>query len=906
MKRLLKISGLIIAFLLLLMLALPFFFKDKIAEMAKEEINKNVNATVDFRDFSLSLFRSFPDFSFGLKGFSVVGKDAFQGDTLAFVNKIYLDLDLMSVFSGDGYEIKSIVIKDPYINTVILKNGKANYDIAKEGEESADTQEEESGEESAFVMKLKKFEIDDATVIYDDREGNMYARIKDLDLILGGNFTASTTDIKLKSEIDELTYRMDGINYLNKTKVVFDALIAADFDKSKYSFKDNNLKLNDLGLHFDGSVAMPGDDILTDLKFASDKAGFKSILSLVPAIYLTDFEDLKTSGNAAVSGFVKGTYNEKTMPAFAVDINVDNGMFQYPDLPQKVEYVNIKANINSPSDDMDDMVIDVKKFHFAMAGNPFDIRLKLKHPLTDPDIDAAFKGKMDLATVEKFYPMDDDMKLSGKFAVDFSLKGKQSYLDKGYYSKFESSGFMKINNLNYSDKDLPEGVKIENAEMNFSPRYIALDNFVADYQGSKIDLTGKLSNYFDYFFGDGTLKGNMTMKSDYINLNKMLAADGESAGAETTEQTTEENEEEPLEAFEVPDNIDFTFQTFIGRIKYEKLDINTIYGKMTLADSRVSLDDMNMEMLGGKLNLNGFYSSLNIDSPAVSMLLGIKDFNIKKSYDAFNTVRILAPLSQYIDGTFSALLTYDSKLDKEMNPVFNTLNSEGMIKTSALSIKGSPLFSRIAKQLKYDRFADLQTKAAMLKYKIEDGNLAVEPFDIVIDDIPATVSGTTNLDRSIDYDIAMEIPKSKLGSQANAMLNSLTAKAKAAGVSVDNSETIPVNVFVSGKANDPKVKVKVKNPAQDAQKQIEDAVKQEIDKAKKQAQEEAEKLKKQAEDELNKAKKQAQDSINNVLNRQKQELEKKKKELEKKKKEAEEKAKKKLEEEAKKKLKGFF
>lgn len=46
--RILKWSGITLFLLLITIIALPFLFKDKIVEMAKQEINNNVNATVTF------------------------------------------------------------------------------------------------------------------------------------------------------------------------------------------------------------------------------------------------------------------------------------------------------------------------------------------------------------------------------------------------------------------------------------------------------------------------------------------------------------------------------------------------------------------------------------------------------------------------------------------------------------------------------------------------------------------------------------------------------------------------------------------------------------------------------------------------------------------------------------------
>ncbi len=86
MKKVLIGVGIFLVVLVGAVVAIPFLFKDKINARVKLEINKNLNAKVDYGDFGLSLIKSFPNFSFSLDDLSVVGIGAFEGDTLAHID----------------------------------------------------------------------------------------------------------------------------------------------------------------------------------------------------------------------------------------------------------------------------------------------------------------------------------------------------------------------------------------------------------------------------------------------------------------------------------------------------------------------------------------------------------------------------------------------------------------------------------------------------------------------------------------------------------------------------------------------------------------------------------------------------------------------------------------------------
>ena len=158
-RRIFKVLLIVILLLLASMIIVPLVFKGQIMEAARKEINKNLEAKVDFLDFRLSLFTSFPNFNFHLDEISVVGINAFEGDTLARIRSVSVVLDLLNVVKGDVYEIKRISIVRPDVYLKVAENGQVNWDIALK-EESAEADQPQTDEEAGnFHIALKKFEI---------------------------------------------------------------------------------------------------------------------------------------------------------------------------------------------------------------------------------------------------------------------------------------------------------------------------------------------------------------------------------------------------------------------------------------------------------------------------------------------------------------------------------------------------------------------------------------------------------------------------------------------------------------------------------------------------------------------------------------------------------------------------
>ncbi len=811
MKKFLKITGITIAVLLALMIILPIVFKGKIVKQVKIAINENVNADVDFGTFRISLLRNFPNVSFRLNDLTVVGVDHFQGDTLASVKSFFISVNIMSLFGDDGYEVNTIRVDDSRIMAKVLKDGRANWDIVKETEE-VEVREEEDVD---FKVALKRFQINNAYIVYDDREMDLYARLVNFNHTLRGDFTADFTTLAIRNTtIEALLVRYDGIAYLNNVYTEFTADIDADLNAFSFTFRDNSLRLNDLTMVFDGHFAMPEDDMEIDFTFASPRTDFKAFLSMIPAIYTEDFEGLQTSGTLAFNGFVKGIYNEDNIPGFGVNIDVDNGMFQYPDLPAAVTDVFIRTKIENPGGDADFTVVDVSRFSLNMAGNQVEARLNLKTPVSDPQIDAFLKGKMDLSKVRDFYPMDEGEALSGIIESDITAKGRLSSIENERYNEFLFAGRFYVADLNYSSEMFPQGVEIASAEMSFSPQFASVSAFTMKIGDSDLSASGRIDNILGFVLSDELLTGRFETQSNYFNLNQFM-------DDEPTPDT-----EEPLElsVIEVPENIDFNLQSRFARIVFGDLEITNATGAIRVADQTVSMNNLRMELLGGSMTLNGSYATHDVTRPVIDFDMNISRFDIAQTFSTFNTFAAIAPIGERASGRFNAGFRMQSALDEKLEPILTSLAGAGNFSSTAITVENSPALKGLADQLRMDMFRQANVRDVNINFAFSDGRVEVQPFDLNIGRYQATLSGNHGFDQTINYLMGISIPRAEFGGAANQVLDNLVNQAAGRGLTITPSETVNVGVAFTGTVNEPRISLSLAETAGDARKQLMDAI----------------------------------------------------------------------------------
>ena len=841
-KKIFLALGILLLIILASAMILPIVYKDKIVAMVKDETNKKVNAKVDFGDFDLSLLRHFPSLTVSISNLSVIGINEFANDTLTYVKDFSISVDLMSVIKGDQIAINSIRLQQPLINLIVLKNGKSNWDISK-----PDSSAKTESSPSKFKIALRKYEITNGNISYDDASMGFKMDMQNLNHSGNGDFTQDLFILNTLTSIDQTNMWYGGVKYLHQVKTNLKADLEMDMAHKKYTFKDNELSLNELVLGMDGWVAMPTADITMDLKFEAKKNEFRNFLSLVPGVYRDGFKDLKSAGTLALKAFVKGTYNTKQMPGFGANVKIQNGMFQYPSLPVAVNNVQVDLNINNADGVPDHTEIDLVKLHTELGTEPFDAKLRVRTPVSDADMDGAIVGHVNFANIAKIIPLEAGTSLRGIMQTNITFKGRMSAIQQKRYQDFKAAGSLMLADFNYSSKDYQQGFDLKTCNLTFNPQNVTLNSFIARMGSSDFNATGTLDNLLAYVFKKETLKGTLTLNSKQINLKDFESS---AAPATAVKDTT------PLTLVQVPANFDFVMATQIGHLIMDNLQLDNLLGKIIIRDQAVTMDNLSFNTMKGSMKMSGVYATRERKKADMQFNMHISNFDIQETVKTFNTVKTLAPIAQNASGSFGTDMTLAGKLDEHMKPILPTLTGGGKLTTSSVVITNFAPLAKVADLLKMDQFKKLPVSNVNISYKFANGRVNVDPFNVDLAGIPTTISGSTGFDQTIDYKLGMNIPTSKIPSQATNVVSGLMSQANAKGAKLSVGQNVKVTLGMGGTVSKPTLKTDMKDAVGSATDMVKEKVNAEIDakkkevedKAKAEAKTQADKLKKEAAD----------------------------------------------------------
>jgi len=613
LKKTLKITGITLITLVTIAFAIPLLFKNQITRLIKTQVNKSLNAKVDFKEVSLSLFRHFPKISISITDFYVVGKNEFASDTLIAVKTLDASANLVSVIKGKDIKIYGVFLESPRIHALVNKNGKANWDITGE---TPDMQPNDNSS-AVFQMSLKKYSIHNGYLQYRDETAGINTEITNFDHEGKGDFTQDMFTLSTTTKAQDVNFMYATIPYLKNVTTDIDADIQIDNKTNKYTFQTGEIVLNNLKLATKGFFQLVNDSMYAmDISFSSPSNEFRDIVSLIPVVYQKDFDKIKAGGKAVFNGFVKGTYSPTEMPAYTVNLDVKDGFFQNPDLPKQLKNIQLGLTLNNPDGMADHAVVTIPSGHFEMDNEPFDFRFLLKNPQTVRFIDAAIKGKLDLSKISKLVKLEEGTKLAGMLWADAFARGNLSSIEN-HSGPFAAGGFLDIQNLFYSSKTFPQPIRngnmkveIENTDGIADKTFVNIPSGHVEVGDDPVDFSLSVRNPVSSCDFAGNARGSFTLD----NLKQFVKLDpGTSLTGIMNADLHFSGYKSAIEKSEY-DKLNTTGTVNLRNIKYISKDyptgISIVKSAITLNQKNVVLNSLSGNYLNTNFTADGVLNNL--------------------------------------------------------------------------------------------------------------------------------------------------------------------------------------------------------------------------------------------------------------------------------------------------------
>ncbi|HXS38185.1 MAG TPA: AsmA-like C-terminal region-containing protein, partial [Flavipsychrobacter sp.] len=405
-----------------------------------------------------------------------------------------------------------------------------------------------------------KILIEDSRLVYNDRSIPILIYAEGFNYTGNGDLSKDIFDLYTHLEINSLDLYYANIPYILSKKINADLVTKINTSSLAFIFEKNDLKINQLPVHFTGQFAFLTNGYDMDFKLYSNKTALHDIITALPPEYLKWLDKTDVKGTGTINFSLAGKYiaSTSTMPNLSFNMQIRDGYIANDKAPSPVHNLFMNFETTLPSLNPDSLQVDVDSLSFNVDKDDYFNSVIKIHGVNKPHIYAKINTEVDLAKWHKAFGIQP-FNAKGRFTFHLLADGKYAtgVVPKGLrktdtvitcFPKFNlrsslKDGYFKyaslpeaVNNINF---DLQAGcpdsnykhtsLKLENLNAtvlnNFVKGYLRIGNAADFPMDADIKTVFHLDDIKKFYPLDGTtlsgdLNANVKIKGKYIPAKK--------------------------------------------------------------------------------------------------------------------------------------------------------------------------------------------------------------------------------------------------------------------------------------------------------------------------------------------------------------------------------------------------
>jgi uncharacterized protein involved in outer membrane biogenesis len=494
---------------------------EKIAAMIVPPAEKALGRKVTLQKAGISLF---PRLGVSLSGLEVAntGRDGFSKEAFVSVEKFTVTIALMSIFKGYP-EITSILIRKPQIRVETDAKGAFNFNdlaiLAKDTTQKPKA-ETQGPPQLPVPITLKKFTIENGTIVYNDRKSGNQIVIGSLNEAIAVSMDKQLRNITTTGDLvlAEVSVKTKDIKKpLSNLRITLSHDVAANLADAGGTVTVNRIRLSlqKIFLELKGTVknAMTPTPEL-DLAIASDPISLADALSEVPVELVPLITKLSGSGTILLGLAIKGALAPKAPLPILGHLGLNGLTIRYAGMPLSVSGLNADIGFTDNS-------LAIKTMKMRLGTNPISIRATVNN-FKKPVIDAAVLADVNLGEIKDIVALPKDAMLDGRIIADIKAKGEADPADP---TKLDLKGIVNLQNVKMIWSPLIKPAEITGA-LTISTIAVG-QNMAVRIGASSFTMNTTITNFLSFVLPDKTKKLPRTnvdfkLASPYLNVDDVI------------------------------------------------------------------------------------------------------------------------------------------------------------------------------------------------------------------------------------------------------------------------------------------------------------------------------------------------------------------------------------------------
>lgn len=639
-------------------------------------------------------------------------------------------------------------------------------------------------------------------------------------LSLKADATIKDQDIALLAEFNtpSVTVEMDSALLVPGWSFGFTLPVETNMDVTRFNVKEgSNIRVNGQQIAFNANGTLGGQQIVAGrarIRTPRD-LDIDRLISMIPEAFADALEGIDVHGTVGLDINVKGALADngpvldnasakislKDLDACMNDsLKAASGKLQleavYPSRVA-VDRKRQTADVNITATDLDLSMVDsttinasLEKLNLraSVAGldedvDKMNVLVDLNVGSLEADMDTIFGTLKNTAVALNMAPADGTIAMKADIGFDELSASMGSTLTAMLgatklqaLAQYDSTKTEILNQWNPQVKmTLKDGqvdmlaspICLKTLDFDFSLGRFNINECRAEIDDSDIQLWGDIYNIGEFMDGTGLLTGELSLESDHMNLNRLMALTGDEESQEVAEEAVQEIEEgkDTISSgpIMIPKGIDLTLYTNLSKVDFNDHTFNNVGGDISIKDGVMILQELGFSSKAAEMQLTAIYRTPNVQDRFMELDFHLLDIEIDELIDIVPSVDSIMPMLKALSGKAQFHFAAQTYLEPDyvtygpLYPQMFTLMSNAVIEGANLQVLDCEMFDEIKRKLLMSKDAKPVIDSLDVEIQVLDGKVDVYPTRIKMDRYEAILSGRHNIDAglSCNYNISL-------------------------------------------------------------------------------------------------------------------------------------------------------
>jgi len=714
-----------------------YFFKDKIIQHFIAEVNKSLNTPVKVGKIEIAAWEDFPDFAINI--FDIYVEDGSPKDNALFTaKKVSFIINPIEAWKGN-FEIRALHVEKSKLHAVIDAQGGNNFTIFKS----------QNAATPSIEFELKNVNLLQTEIQYDNLQINQHHSLVSKKLVTSIAISNNVYSVISNGDIHLNQLKINNINFFEDKDLDIASSLVIDNTKKTIAIKSAEILVGKSAFELSGSYLFKDKDLI-DINASGKNTSIQTLLSFIPESLSKKLANYKSQGDIYFKTALKGEISKTKVPSITIDFGCKDARFFHPTFKSKIEHATVEASFRSPSmKDFSEAEASFKKLTGTLNGKYFEAELTVKN-FNDPTVLGNFRGEVDAASLENFYPIKNVEKLSGLIKANISIDGKLSLLkSKNTAQHVKTSGTLELNNLNFKESERNITINDLNGSLQFNNNDLALSNVSGKVEQSDFVLNGFLKNVITFLLFENQPIGiEADLQSTFLDMDYLFKIGLGEVGSKDF-------------GFSISPLLHLNFNCDIKSLNYKKFKARKIKGNLLIRNQTAISRNTHLRALGGDITINGIADARNKKAIEISAAFNAKGIQLDSAFYVFDNFYQSFIEGKHLKGEASADVTLEATVNEKLE-----LKPETLVADINATLKKGELnnFEPLRKLNKFLddeglsklRFGDLKNDL-----HVENKTIYIPQMEIKSNLSTFQLSGTHTFDQHIDYHIVAPLRNKK-------------------------------------------------------------------------------------------------------------------------------------------------